>query len=297
MEAVFVIIGVVLCFSVYDYWTSRSWTMITSECRNKLVFEHKNKQYGAYSLRKNYNKNLMFILIGVFSFSAIFCVGYAAFNKQLPEKTTNVEDIPMVETEMVEITFEPKQTPDIPVVEKQVTEQQETTQFVEPIVVDKRVKEDTKTQEDLDKTLAGNKNQEGKGNEFGKPGEKKQEGTEKKQEDTKNNMTNNTTEEWVDEEAEYPGGIKEMIAFIQKNLDYPDYAAQINIQGKCDLKFVVGSDGKIEDVNVIRGIPGCPECDKEATRVIRSMPKWKPGKIKSKEVRSYFNLPITFELE
>jgi protein TonB len=63
------------------------------------------------------------------------------------------------------------------------------------------------------------------------------------------------------------------------------------------LKFIVGSDGKIEEVNVIRGIPGCPECDKEASRVIRTMPKWKPGKIKGKAVRSYFNLPITFELE
>jgi protein TonB len=297
MEAVWIIIGLVFGFSVYDFWTSRSWTMVTSEERNNLIFEKKNKEYGAFKLRKNYDKNLMFILVGVFSLSTLFCAGYAAMNKNLPAAITKETQAPTIETKMVEITFEPKQTPEIPVEEKQVTEQQATTQFIEPTVIDKQVKEETKTQEDLEKTLAGNKDQEGKGNEFGKPGEKKQEGSEKKQEETQQNTITNKTEDWVDEEAEYPGGIKEMIAFIQKNLDYPEYAAQINIQGKCYLKFIVGSDGKIEEVNVIRGIPGCPECDKEASRVIRTMPKWKPGKIKGKAVRSYFNLPITFELE
>ena len=218
MEAVWIIIGLVFGFSVYDFWTSRNWTMVTSEERNKVIFENKNKDYGAFKLRKNYDKNLMFILIGVFSFSTLFCAGYAAMNKNLSDANTNKKEVPTIETKMVEITFEPKHAPEISVKEKQVTEQQATTQFIEPTVIDKQVKEESKTQEDLEKTLAGNKDQEGKGNEFGKPGEKKQEGTEKKQEENQQNTNTSKTEDWVDEEAEYPGGIKEMIAFIQTPL-------------------------------------------------------------------------------
>ncbi len=60
---------------------------------------------------------------------------------------------------------------------------------------------------------------------------------------------------------------------------------------------MVGEDGSISSIKVQRGIPNCPECDKEAIRVLKMMPNWKPGKIKGKAVSSYFNLPINIDLQ
>jgi protein TonB len=85
--------------------------------------------------------------------------------------------------------------------------------------------------------------------------------------------------------------------FIQDKFRVPDIAHDINASGKCYLKFVVGEDGVISSIKVQRGIPGCPECDKEVIRVLKMMPNWKPGKLKGKAVSSYFNLPINIDLQ
>lgn len=95
---------------------------------------------------------------------------------------------------------------------------------------------------------------------------------------------------------EFPGGTVDMMQFLQKNIVYPNMAKEAGLQGKCFLKFVVGVDGSINDVAVMRGVPGCIECDIEAIRVVYSMPKWNPGKQKGKAVPVFFNLPINFHL-
>ena len=100
----------------------------------------------------------------------------------------------------------------------------------------------------------------------------------------------------VDEQAEFPGGMKAMMAFIKNNIRYPETAKDEGLQGKCYLKFIVEKDGSITNIQVLRGVPGCPECDKEAIRTVKMMPKWKPAKVQGNVVRSYFNLPFTFYL-
>lgn len=100
----------------------------------------------------------------------------------------------------------------------------------------------------------------------------------------------------IDEPAQFPGGTSAMMNFLAKNMRYPQNAIENELQGKCFLKFIVDKEGMINDIKVLRSVPGCPECDKEAIRVVKSMPKWIPGKINGKKVKSYFNLPITFML-
>lgn len=100
----------------------------------------------------------------------------------------------------------------------------------------------------------------------------------------------------VEEPAEYPGGRGEMMKYLASNIVYPKSALENEVQGKCWLKFVVGTDGSLSDIQVVRGVPDCPECDAEAIRVVKGMPKWIPGKIGGKPVKSYYNLPITFKL-
>lgn len=102
--------------------------------------------------------------------------------------------------------------------------------------------------------------------------------------------------DFVDEPAEFPGGMTAMREYLKKNLMYPAIAKDAGIQGKCYLRFIVNADGSISDVSVLRGVANCPECDKEAMRVVKSMPKWAPGKVNGKAVRMNYNLPIVFKL-
>jgi len=94
---------------------------------------------------------------------------------------------------------------------------------------------------------------------------------------------------------EYPGGQAEMIKFIIKNIEYPTIAQENNISGKVYVRFVVEKDGNISDIKVVRGVS--PELDQEAIRVIKMMPKWKPGTQRGEPVRVTFTLPINFTLK
>jgi len=100
----------------------------------------------------------------------------------------------------------------------------------------------------------------------------------------------------VDESADFPGGIAKLKEYMKANLMYPETALELGIEGKCYLQFIVSAKGNISNVKVIRGIPDCPECDKEAIRLTKAMPNWTPGKINGEPVNSLFNIPISFKL-
>lgn len=97
--------------------------------------------------------------------------------------------------------------------------------------------------------------------------------------------------------AEFVGGVGNMRRFLAESIHYPKEAIELGIQGKCYLQFVVLTDGAISDVKIMRGVPDCPECDREAVRVIKAMPNWKPGKDHNRICNSTFNLPISFKLQ
>ena len=98
----------------------------------------------------------------------------------------------------------------------------------------------------------------------------------------------------VKEMPEFPGGQAALMSFIAKSIKYPVVAQENGIQGRVTCSFVVNKDGSIVDAEVIRGID--PSLDKEALRVINTMPKWKPGKQRGKPVRVKFTVPINFRL-
>lgn len=93
-----------------------------------------------------------------------------------------------------------------------------------------------------------------------------------------------------------PGGIDEFRNnYVQKNLKYPDVAAENGIQGRVYINFVVEPDGRVTNVKVVRGVD--PSLDKEAVRVVAASPRWKPGKQRGKPVRVQFTIPIIFVLQ
>ena len=98
----------------------------------------------------------------------------------------------------------------------------------------------------------------------------------------------------VEDMPEFPGGEAKLYEYLGKNTKFPPMAKDAGIQGIVFVTFVVKEDGSISDVRVLRGIGG--GCDEEAIRVIKNMPKWKPGKQRGKSVRVQFNMPIRFIL-
>ena len=93
----------------------------------------------------------------------------------------------------------------------------------------------------------------------------------------------------------YPGGDQKLMEFIAKGIKYPQIARETGIQGRVFVGFVVEPDGSVSNVKVLRGIGG--GCDEEAMRVVKSMPKWKPGKQRGKAVRVSYMLPVNFKLQ
>jgi protein TonB len=95
-------------------------------------------------------------------------------------------------------------------------------------------------------------------------------------------------------QPEFPGGDGELMPFIQRNVTYPQPELMNGIQGKVWIRFVVMETGDITDVEVMRSVS--PGLDKEAVKVVKMLPKFKPGSVGGKPVRVYFNLPVNFKL-
>ena len=99
----------------------------------------------------------------------------------------------------------------------------------------------------------------------------------------------------VEEMPSYPGGEQKLMEYVAKNIKYPQIARETGIQGRVFVGFVVEPDGSVSNVKVLRGIGG--GCDEEAMRVVKGMPKWKPGKQRGKAVRVSYMLPVNFKLQ
>jgi protein TonB len=98
----------------------------------------------------------------------------------------------------------------------------------------------------------------------------------------------------VEENPQFPGGDAELYKFLHESIKYPEEAKELGIQGRVFVNFVVETDGSVSNVKVLRGIGG--GCDEEAIRVVKSMPRWTPGKQRGIPVRVSYNLPIKFTL-
>ena len=99
----------------------------------------------------------------------------------------------------------------------------------------------------------------------------------------------------VEEMPSFPGGEGKLLEYVAKNIKYPQIARETGIQGRVFVGFVVEPDGSVSNVKILRGIGG--GCDEEAMRVIKSLPKWKPGKQRGKAVRVSYQIPVMFKLQ
>jgi periplasmic protein TonB len=249
------------------------------ESLEDMVFKGRNREYGAYVLRKKYRKYVtvamlvaLIILIGGVAYPVI--ASYITKNRIIKEDKS-------VETEILNAPKEdlPPPPPPPPPPEAMA----EKVKFTVPKVVEDTVETGLATQDDLST----------KGNTEAPPEE------EIKVEEVKEQVIQQEAPKEiftvVEEQPGYPGGDEARIKFLQENIKYPEEAKELGVQGKVFVTFVVEVDGSITDVRVLRGIGA--GCDEEAIRVVKSMPRWVPGKQRGQPVRVQFNLPIKFTLQ
>jgi len=99
----------------------------------------------------------------------------------------------------------------------------------------------------------------------------------------------------VEEMPKFPGGDPELMKFINSNIIYPEAAKSENIQGRVILRFAVMADGNVDNVQVLKKVD--PSLDEEAVRVVKSLPRWTPGRQGGKQVNVWYSVPITFALK
>ena len=108
-------------------------------------------------------------------------------------------------------------------------------------------------------------------------------------------QSNQSVYDQVEQMPEFPGGMPAMIEFLQTNLKYPKDAIKQQVGGRVMVMFVVETDGTLSNVRVAKKV--FPSLDSETVRVVKTMPKWKPGKEKGRPVRVNFTLPVVFSLK
>lgn len=285
LAVVWVIVGLVSTYSLFSYFSAKGW-LVTSQVRNELVFEHRNKAYGAYTLRKNYNKRLTLIMAGMI---LTFVLGALVMFiiRNLPKAEV---DAPKGSDKTWTVQPPPKDLPPPPPTTPPPPPLEKMTAFIPPVIEDDPVTDPVPTQDQLEDTKAGDKTQDGSDENFDPP----QPGDDKPEViDTKPDPI----ETFVEEEADYPGGVAEMAKFINDNIDYPQEAIDLGIKGRVTVRFVVEKDGRISNVSVATPLAGCKACDKAAVKVVEKMPSWKAGKNGGREVRTWVTLPIKFEVQ
>jgi len=293
MEIIISLIALVLIITIFDYASAKSWQQASSSNRNEIVFEHRNKSYGAYTLRKEYDKKMMIIIFSLLGAIALLYTAWMIY-KSIPEVKPPV---PPVDTTQMTVPAPPAEDeipPPPPPPEDDIPPPvEETVAFIAPVVTDDPEQETEVTIPD-DNIKADTKTEKGVGDGFEEYGEPPVDDPDAPDIVP---VKEPEPETFVDEEAEFPGGYPAMMAFIQKNLVFPETAIENGVQGKCFLRFVVSVNGTISSVQVTKGVPDCPDCDKAAIKAIRSMPNWKPGKLNGRSVSSYCSIPINFAIE
>ena len=264
---------------------------LTSEKWLELVFEGKNKQYGAYVLRdESSNRHIKaLIIVTILGLAVIFLPKIISSVIPAAPDVVQTEEVTMVEINQ-EIPEEDqiKQIENVP----PPPLLKETVQFTPPVIKrDEEVTNEVSTQQDLTdnkadisvKTVEGVK-------EGGVDIADLQEHKVVIQEEKKPEIFQH-----VEVPPTFPGGDKELMKWLQDNMVYPVVAQEQGIQGRVILRFVVGPDGSVGSVEVQRSLD--PSCDKEAIRVVKKMPKWIPGKQNGNPVYVYYTLPVLFKLQ
>ncbi|WP_314079732.1 TonB family protein [Hoylesella pleuritidis] len=262
-----------------------------------LIFEGKNQAYGAYKLRKGTSRrNIISIIIVVVV--ALLAFSVIAIKKIVDANTEKVASTQVTELsnlEQKQKKAEVKKQIKVQEPEKVVERVKSSVKFTAPVIKkDSEVKpeDEIKTQDQLMQNKAAIGSFDVKGNDDANGEVLKAKEVIAQPEPPK--VEENKVFDMVEEMPSFPGGPAALMQFLQSNTHYPAVAQENGVQGRVTVSFVVEKDGSITDVQVARSAD--PSLDKEAVRVVKSMPRWTPGRQNGSTVRVKFNVPVTFRL-
>lgn len=253
---------------------------------DELVFANRNKLYGAYALRRNYESHLV---RGTFATIAFFLLIFAAsYLRPAPETPAyDPFDQVIAPTKLSDLVLviEPQVAPKPPVTRLEHSR----TDNGRYEITHRPVPDELPQQRPTPQPAEGGTPGEGTavaptGNPAATPSTIPAEGTAAP-----------TFETFVEIMPEYPGGVESMMRFLQSHMQYPSQAYQAGVEGKVLLSFIVEKDGTISHIQVERRLGF--GCDEEAMRVVALMPKWVPGRQNGKNVCVKFSLPVRFALQ
>ena len=276
--------------------TSREWC--------EIVFEGKNKDFGAYKLRESsparHTKAIVSVLIALAIILTLLILSVnGVFNKTEEEQMaiSTEQEIATFDAEEEEIEEEEEEQFQMPepeeiIAPEEVANQQQVTDLL--IVEDDKIEEDkqVKNQEDVleNEAAVGAVDITEGTNDLNKVIIQEQVIAAPKVEDEQP-----VSIAMVEQKPEFPGGEAAMYKWLGDNIVYPSAASEEGVQGRVVVEFVVGKDGSISNVKVVR--PRHPALDKEALRVVKAMPKWLPGRNNGQPVKVTYTLPVTFKLQ
>ena len=266
-----------------------------------LLFENRNKEYGAYVLRHQTSTCNIMSIIAVLILFAIVMAVMVAKNAYDDYKASHIrhEDV-VILTNLPNQKPEPKVERAEPVrqekIEEVVENVRKSIKFTAPVIKkDDEVdpKDEMRTQDEIMKSKVSISVFDVlNGSEDGEVLKAKQmlvtEPVKPKEEE-------NTVFEYVEQMPSFPGGEAALMQYLSKNIKYPPFAEENNIQGRVICTFVVERDGSVTDIHIAKGVD--PSLDKEAIRVVSGMPKWIPGRQNGQSVRVKYTLPVTFRLQ
>jgi periplasmic protein TonB len=273
-------------------------TILTADVLD-IIFDGRNKEYGAYDLRRTYRRRLTLSITVMLSMICLLFIGFAfAGNKRALDPEVDIKEIKLASVAPKEKPVEPLKTP--PPAQKPAAPpvQMKTMVYVAPkIVSDDQVKPDEKppVNADLESVKIGDKNVPDGLNDndlvIAPPGEEGGKGiieAPKRDEDDKDKV-------WMKVEIEsmYPGGMPAWHRFIKRNLNYPQEAIDVEAQGFVVVQFIVDQEGNVSNVEAVSGPQ---ELRAEAVRVIKKSGKWTPAIQNGHPVKSYKKQPIGFQL-
>jgi len=256
-----------------------------------LLFKDRNQEYGAFELRKDSSRRHKWGIIITLVFFAVL-IFVPILYKQIIEKGRKERNVEVTTLSNIEIEKKVEKPKDIEI-EKPLPPLKSSIKFTPPVIKpDEEVQDEEviKTQEELTKsdvtisiaTVEGTDEENGVDiAELNKM--------------VVGEDTISPPFFVVEQMPEFPGGQPALLKFISNSVKYPVIAQENGIQGKVFINFVVDTDGGISNVKVFRGVD--PSLDKEAMRVVKSMPRWIPGKQSGKAVRVSFTVPINFVLQ
>ena len=270
----------------------------------EMVFAGKNKEYGAYQLRKGTSgRNIKSLLILVIA--AALVGGFLAWKvieqKQAEEQQAYMEAMELAKLQKQAEKEKKKPEKVQPKVEmkKEIPVARETQKFTAPVIKkDELVKEENqvKQMDKLDEKVAvGTENKEGTKDRLAEAVRSDIAVAAPPPPPAPKPEVSNKVFDVVEEMPHFPGGAAALQAFLSSNTKYPVVAQENGVQGRVIVSFVVERDGSITDVRVVRSVD--PSLDREASRVVRSMPRWSPGKQNGSAVRVKYTVPVVFRLQ